>query len=230
MAKKAKGNTTKLVTRSHSVLIPAVVGNDRTSLGPENPRIRGLAFKWRWKVETVIRRVEDALPSKIERMIYVDLAVGYRIHPESLRKLLDIFRGDNHLTASDLEKRSVGLNLVKSKFDDVVDKVEQALLLVDKTSDSASYMMSMESAARLVEVYGDQAEEVLGQIVENVSDVAEYLGISLDRSPSVIVGVAIKTLLEKVNNLQGGKPLPLTVEEMFYREEGERTKGRRWHV
>jgi hypothetical protein len=228
MAKKAARKTDFVRSRANA-LIPIKTGNDRSALVPENPRIKGIAFRWRWRAETVVRRVEDALPSVVERMIYVDLALGYRIHPESLRKMLDVFRGDNPLTQKDLEKRVVGVNLVKSKFDDVVDKVEQALSLIDKTSDSAQYMMSMANAAHLVEVYGSHAEEVLGQIVENIADVARYLNLNPERSSSVIVGVAVTVLIQKLHNLQGGETLPLTVEEMFreLREAGR--KGGRLH-
>lgn len=198
----------------HVVMIPALTSQDKTALVPSNPRVKSIAFRFRWGVDTVIKRVSNALPSPIEQQIYLRVAAGYRIHPESLRKMLNVFRGTDELKSTDLREVSVGQNMVVSRFDEIVEKVEQALALVDKTSDCADYMMSMDSAAKLVEVYGDHAEEMFGEIVENLYDVARLLGIKSE-SPHIIVGVAVKVLVKKISGHRDGNPFPLTIEEIF---------------
>jgi hypothetical protein len=196
-----------------SVLIPAAVGTDKTALVPSNPRVANIAFRLRWNAETVIKRVEATLTSPVEQQLYLRVAGGYRIHPESLLKLLEVFRGARELQNADLTQVSIGKNLVTSRFDEILEKVEQALILLDKTDDGAEYMMSMTNAARLVEAYGDHSLEVFGELVENVARVAELLGIRT-QSERRIVGVAIKTLVEEVLG-KGCSTLPMTVEEMF---------------
>src|SRR5258708_16424902 len=89
-----------------NVLIPAATGTDKTALVPTNPRVANIAFRLRWNAETVIRRVEKSLPSKVEQQLYLRVAGGYRIHPESLAKLLEVFHGRQGLQSGDLQHRS----------------------------------------------------------------------------------------------------------------------------
>ena len=198
----------------NNVLIPAAIGTDKTALVPTNPRVANIAFRLRWNAETVIRRLENALPSKVEQQLYLRVAGGYRIHPESLAKLLEVFRGGQELQPGDLEQRSLGGNLIASRFDDILEKIEHALILLDKTADSAEHMMSVRYAAILVEHYGEHSQDILGEIMENVATVAELLGIKTTDERK-IVGVAIKVLVEEVIGRSNQGLLPLTVEEMF---------------
>lgn len=190
------------------------LGFGNRSLEPTNLRVRGIAYKMRWNPETVVRRVQNALPAPVEQQVYLEVALGFRIQPESLRTMLDVFRESDPLRDADRDWVTVGPDMVKSRFTDIVDKIEQALLLVDKTSDASEYMMSMESAAQLVEAYGDHAENVLGQIIENMGDVAERLEIKSEVL-RVVVGVAIKALVKALKHHPNGKPYPLTIEDMF---------------
>jgi len=57
-------------------------------------------------------------------------------------KTLQVFRGKDELGSDDLERRRVGENMTISRFDVVMEKVEQTLVLIDKTADSARYMMA----------------------------------------------------------------------------------------
>lgn len=196
-----------------NVLIPAAVGTDKTALVPTNPRVANIAFRLRWNAETVIRRVENALPSKVEQQLYLRVAGGYRIHPESLAKLLQVFRGEQELQSADLEQKSIGEHLVSSRFDEILEKVEHALAILDKSADSAEYMMSVHNAAVLVEHYGEHSLDMLGEIIENVATVAELLGIHTTNERKII-GVAVKVLVEEVIGRSEGL-LPLTIEEMF---------------
>lgn len=218
MAKKVrerKTETTALVrSNPGSVLIPPSVGTDRTALVPSNPRVASIAFRLRWTADTVVRRVETALSSPVEQQLYLQVAVGYRIQPETLSSLLEVFRGTKELQKSDLDQVKVGKNLVMSRFDVILEKVEAALVLLDKTSDNAEYRLSARYAACLVEAYGEHSLEVVGEITENIYLVGKLLKIRR-ASDRQIVGVAIKVLVEKVLHGRGSAPLPLTIEEMF---------------
>lgn len=205
---------TKTITRPSWEALMAESGFGNRTLTPTNLRVKGVARKMNWNAETVIRRVQNALPAPVEQQIYLEVALSYRIYPESLKKMLDVFRESDALRDIDRDWFSVGPNLVKSRFDDVINKVEQALKLVDKDSDEADFMMSMKSAAQLVESYGEHAEDVLGVIIENVAEVARLLDIKSE-VPRVIVGLAVKDLAKNISHYPIGSPLPLTIEEMF---------------
>lgn len=193
--------------------LPSDMGFGNRTLTVTNIRVRGIARKMRWSPEKLVIRVENSLTSLVEQQVYLEVGLGYRIHPESLRKMLEVFREGDSLRDIDRDWFTVGPNMVKSRFSDVIDKVEQALLLIDKTSDASDCMMSMESAAYLVEVYGDHAESMLSQIVDNTPLTARLLEIKTER-PRVIVGVAVRELV-KVIKQHTGSPFPLTIEEAF---------------
>lgn len=198
--------------RSHrSVMIPAATTSDRTALVPTNPRVKSIAFRFGWKADTVVRRVQAVLPSVTEQQLYLHVASGYRIHPESLRKLLNVFLNGGTLTPQDLEQHVVGLNLVTSRFDQTVEKVEVALGIIDKTADVMQRsQMGMDVVAQLVEAYGVHADNIIGTIVDGVADVARLLRLEEYPVPMVI-GIALSELCSRIDR----GVLPLTVEEMF---------------
>lgn len=204
---------TKLETH-HSLVDTSKFGFGNRELVPTNLRVKGIARRFRWEPTTLIRRVENALPAPVEQQVYLEVGLGYRIQPESLAKMLKVFREADSLREIDRDWHTVGLNMVKSRFTDILDKIEAALLLIDKTSDAAEYMMSMESAAHLVEAYGEHAEDVLGQIIENLGVVQRLLCISSE-VPRKIVGVAVKEIVKTLKGYPSGKPYPLTIEDMF---------------
>lgn len=210
------GNALVPASKPNEVLIPAAVGTDKTALVPTNPRVASIAFRLRWTADTVVKRVESALPAPVEQKLYLQVAGGYRIHPESLAGLLEVFRGSQELQPSDLESRSVGPNLISNRFDEIFEKVEFALTLLDKTGDTAEQHLSVRAAALLVQHYGEQSLDVVGEIFENIGSVAELLGIKHTTNERVIIGVAVKVLVEEVLVHRVGRPLPLTVEEMFH--------------
>ena len=194
-------------------MIPAATTPNRTALVPTNPRVKSIAFRLRWHVDTVIQRVEDALPSPVEQQLYLAVAGGFRIHPESLRKLLDVFLDGDNLRESDLQQVTIGPHLVVSRFDQTVDKIQSALSLLDKTSDTmAASCLSMTVVARLVEVYGDSAEEIVGSVIENSEYVADRLHLHQSTSTSAVIGIALADLCKR---LALGREVPMTVEEMF---------------
>lgn len=194
----------------------ALARNTQQALIFATPRILTIGLGLNWKPSTLIRRVKEALSSPVEQQLYLHVAGSCHIHPESMAKLLGIFRGSDELCESDLEQRQVGENLFTSRFDEIIDKVEAALSLVNKATDNADYPMSMEQAASLVEIYGEDAEYAFGIIVDNVGEVGERLGM-YTTSERMIVGVAVRALIEshKSDRNPRGCPTALTIEDMF---------------
>ena len=137
-------------------MIPAATTGDRLALVPTNPRVKAIAFRFRWRVETVIARVARVLPSVMEQRLYLHVASAFRIHPETIRKLLDVFLGpDGSLRESDLDRHAIGENLLASRFEVVVDQVECALRLLDKHDlPYERFGLVVGRVAWLVEAYG----------------------------------------------------------------------------
>jgi hypothetical protein len=88
--------------------------------------VQKIATRLRWKPQTLIARIEQALPAVIEQQIY--LAVGdFRILPGSMAKLLRMYLGHQELQLEDLNPRPVGKNLTFSKFGSFAEFLRECL-------------------------------------------------------------------------------------------------------
>lgn len=67
-------------------MIPAETTSDRLALVPTNPRVKAIAFRFRWQVDTLIARVQGALAAPTEQQLYLQVGGSFRVHPETLRK------------------------------------------------------------------------------------------------------------------------------------------------
>jgi hypothetical protein len=195
-------------------MIPAANTEDRTALVGTNPRVKTIAWRLRWSTNTVIRRVRAALPSRIEQQLYLYVGGTFRLQPESLRKLLDVFC-DRPLMEGDLVRAEVGKNLVTSRFDETVEKLEIALQILDKTADLFYVQpIAMRRIAILVEAYGAEAEGVIASLVERSQELIERLRLRADISNGEATAVALKILTGRLDRHEY-RVLPLTLEEMF---------------
>lgn len=206
--------------RRPAALIPSATTSDRLALVPTNPRVKSIAFRFRWRPDTVVERVRTALPSVVEQQLYLRVGGAFRIHPETIRKMLDVFIGPGEqLRPEDLDRRQIGENLIASRFDDVAEKIETALSLLDKGGDVAGFAMtSVARVATLVEVYGESAEDVLGILVEHLDEVRDRLGLGKDVKAPAVFGVALERLCARIAD----GLLPIGLEEMFETIEGAR--------
>jgi len=67
---------------------------------------------------------------------------------------------------------------------------------------------------------------MLGVIVENLFVVARHLRIQND-TPRIIVAMAIKRLVENITAEDSGRPLPLTIDEIFAPQHNQSKKRSR---
>ena len=157
---------------------------ERFALAVTNPTVISLSKAFNWKPETVIARVERALPEKFEQQVYLAVAESFRIRPESLALLLDIWRGGKPLTIHDLERRQIGQNVVANSFGNFSDFFEACMSLIKIVcKEYQAFGISMELAAHIVLAFGvNQPEALIEMIDTNLDECCEFFGVSLHRS------------------------------------------------
>jgi hypothetical protein len=163
----------------HQELVPV----SRYELVVTNPIVAALSKAFHWKPSTAVARIERALPDKFEQQVYLGVAESFRIHPESLAKLLSLYRGAKPLSVNDLDRRSVGKNVVANSFGDFSDFFEACMALIKVVSkEFAAFNLSMELAARIVLAYGpNNPEQVIEMIDTNLDECSEFFEISTSR-------------------------------------------------
>ena len=184
--------------QSQTALIPSqTTPPNRAALVPSNPRVKAIAFRLRWSPDTVVRRVMAALPSPIEQRLYLHIGREFRIQPETLRKLLDVFCECRSLTPSDLSCHDVGARFVVSRFEVVAEQVEEALIILDKTGDvMPEQPIAIATVARLVEMYGGRvAEDTILMVCDGWQELAERLQCPR-ASKNALVGHVLSRLSE----------------------------------
>src|SRR6266481_2244098 len=170
----------EITTATGASLVPA----QRYELTTTNPMVVALSKAFRWKPETVIARIERALPNKFEQQVYLGVAESFRIRPESLAKLLELYRGGKPLSPSDLERRPMGKNVVSNSFGDFSDFFEACMNLVKIVSkEFEAFGIGMEFAARIVLAYGpNNPEQVIEMVDANLDECCEFFQISSHHS------------------------------------------------
>jgi len=188
------------------------------ALVPSNPLVKGIAKRFRWNPETLISRVEKALPSVVEQQIYLRVGEDFRIHPESLAKLLREFLGHTELIPEDFFDKPVGDNLVYNKAADVAEYLEGCFNLINKISiDYSGVGISMKSAATLVKIYGpDGAEAIIDSIAVSLEDVSARMGWkdrSFERALCLAIGFLVKKVIPDMQ--KQGTPAVLDIMDYF---------------
>ena len=189
-------------------------------LVPANSRVQAVAHQLKWKPETVVARVQKALPSVVEQQIYLRLGAEFRIQPESLKKLLREFLGPEELKPEDFFDREVGRNLIVNKFTEVAEFLEGALNLINKVSiEYSGFALSMRSAAVLVNVYGPEgAEKIIDSISARIEEVGARTGGS-HRSFDRAMGIAIHFLVNRIMPEMDNHGLPPVLDIMDFFED-----------
>lgn len=127
--------------------------------------------------------------------------------------MLDVFLG-RPLDEYDLPQKTVGQNLIMSRFDDTVDKVELALQILDKTGDLlAMQSLSVRTVSILVDAYGEEAESIISSLIERSSEIIAYLRLPRGATPGLAVGIALDRLAGRIAS-GSYRVLPMTFEEM----------------
>jgi len=145
-----------------------------------------LAAKRRgWKTETMIRRVEAALPSQVERQLYLKIARTISANPETVAKILRVLVGDQQLSESDMHDVTVGPNLKINRFVATAELVLETLTVTHVLAEHYG-SVSATHAALLVRAYGPQ-------FVEDVVDsLFQYLDRECGEAGERMRGIAVR--------------------------------------
>jgi hypothetical protein len=190
-----------------------------TELVPENPLVAKIALRLRWRPETAIRRIEKALPARIEQEIYLKLGSDFGIHPESMAKLLRFYLGEENLLIEDLDPKPIGNNLVSSKFTNFAEFLQACLYLLKLVGkEFTSFSISIEHAAMIVSHYGTENPEALIEMIDgNLEELCEMLAIGNDRTYEFRMRTCIWLIVTKVfaENKNSGRPDILDLAEIL---------------
>jgi hypothetical protein len=173
---------------------------ERYALVPTNPTVVSLSRAFKWNPETVIARVQRALPVQFEQQIYLAVAESFRIHPESLAKLLLIYRGSKPLSITDLERRELGKNVVSNSFGDFSDFFEACMHLVKIVSkEYEAFGLSMDLAAHIVLTFGVNHPEALIEMIDtNLEECCDFFGISRHQPYSLQMRLCVWCYITKL--------------------------------
>ena len=180
--------------------LPALVSTATTALVPSNPRVQLAAKRLNWKPETLVRRIQEALPAVVEQQVYLRVAPSFGIQPESIAKLLRYHLGSQELQPHDLNDRPAGNNLVNNKFTVAMEFLRETLNLVSHRSIYSQIGISMETAAQLVTAYGEDAPFIVESVVDSIGLIRERLGIrrlSDSRLISLVITFIAKRAADK---------------------------------
>lgn len=202
---------TLAASKAQSELQGMVVRMSR-ELTRHNPRVQAIALRMRWRSETLITRVKEALPSPVEQHIYLRIARSIRLLPESMRKILRYHLGATELQPSDLIDRQIGPGVVSNKFTDTMDFLETVLLLLKKVTTDLNHTLSITDAAKLTALYGEYAEALLDSIASSINKIREHLKLS--RVPNqIIFAIAVKLIIRHAE--RRGAPCVSNVMDLF---------------
>lgn len=140
------------------------------ALNKDGKRLRSIASKMHLKPETLLTKIEKALPSMVEQYMYLRLSADFRIHPETLSKLLRCYLGKEMLEPKDLQTKVLGNGIAIRKVDQVAEFLETCFSLLDKSSEDYSGLrLGAEAVARFVKYFGhDHAENMMASIANEL--------------------------------------------------------------
>jgi hypothetical protein len=189
-------------------------------LVPTNPAVLAVSKALHWKPETAIIHIQRALPAKFEQQVYLRIGPDFGMKPESLAKILSIYRGSKPLCENDRERYVIGENLVVSSLSEASDFIEACMDLVKVIAkEYPAFGLSHTLAALIVQAYGtDSPEQVVEMIDTNLDELCEYFEVGSKRSYSermrICVYLFIQNLLPELR--RRGVPNPLDLDEFIH--------------
>lgn len=177
------------------------------ALVPGDRYVQALSTRLGWKVDTLIKRTQNVLPQKLEQNIFLSLSVDWRvpIHPETFRDIYLYFTNNQWMSDRDLEDREHGRNEYVNKGETVIEKLSLTLNLLYWQKD-VGYSIGWLSAAHMVQAYGDDAEDILCMIVENLLEIMDVLRMKMSRFKAF--AAIVKEIAELAANANGRRSVP----------------------
>jgi len=133
-----------------------------------NPAVVEVAEFFNWKPITLVRRVNDALPAVIEQKLYLTVVKDYdsKMQPETFGRMLEYFTKGQNITEKNLESPE---NLL-------MDKITGALSLFELVKKETGGQIASRTVAKLVDAYGEKAEDVVDLVYGDIFLILERLG------------------------------------------------------
>ncbi len=181
-------------------------------LHPNNKFVRKAGLSFGWKPETVLSRMERALPSVLEQILYLRVGVDFRLMPETFSKILREYLGVRELQLVDLKP----LGNTESKFDETVRFLASVLSILDKESlDYPGSGVSTLVATRIAKRYGpDHVIHILDSVMTNLDAIREFLGFR-SASDDRMFGIAMSFLAYAIMDDDNASWDDLSVMEYF---------------
>ena len=144
-----------------------------------SPQILAVAQAFNMAPQKLLVRVKNCLPAVFEQHVYLEVAHDFRIHPETMAKILAVYRAGRPLSESDLERRPVGQNTVSNTFGDFADFFECVMNFIKLIpKEYPGFAVGAELAADIVVAYGKESpERVIEMIAANLDEMCEYYNI-----------------------------------------------------
>ena len=149
-----------------------------------------LAKHFGWKTQTITRRIQDALPVRLEQAVYLTLTREMEWHgfPETFREILRYFTGGVELSVDRLHDYHFNMNgeriseeqartegaLTTNTGERILEAVALTMELSNWAKDEG-YTLQARDLVRLVHAYGEHAEYILGMIGEALEEIRDRL-------------------------------------------------------
>ncbi len=183
-----------------------------------------LAKHFGWKTTTVTRRVQDALPARLEQAVYLTLSreMEWRGFPETFRDILRYFTGGVELSVDQLEDRHFNMrgeriseeqarregSLMTNTGERILESVALTMELSTWAKDEG-YALQARDLVRLVHAYGDHAEDILGMIGESLEEIRDTF--KWKQPLPAVMGMVVRRVAERAADADGTTGVPNVV-------------------
>ncbi len=167
----------------------SIVVHSRTdALETANVVVQAIATNKGWLPETLIRRVKNALPARVEQILYLRLAESTGYHPESVAKMLRGILGSHELQARDMLDVALGENLSINRFAETLDLLVEIVAMTRSLREMYG-SLSIDDATSLAKAYGPDHVEVIAD------SVSRYLSSNFDVESEQRLSMALHWLV-----------------------------------
>ncbi len=205
------------------------IRNDYT-LVPQNLSVIRVARRLGWTPSRAIVRIQEALPAPLEQQIYLAIASGFGILPESMAKLLRLYLGHQELEIEDLRPSSLSGDVGFSRFRTFAEYLRECLnLLRIVKKEYSDFSITIEHAGVIVLHYGTDNPELLIEMVDNnLEEMCKILHISNKRSYSYRMRTCIWLMAKVIipENRKNGCPDILDISDFLTISSDKRQKLR----
>jgi hypothetical protein len=151
------------------------------------------AKQFRWNTSTLTTHMNRYLPSVVEQALYLSIAPDFRHRPKTVAIVLRRFFGEQELKAQDLIKYSPEGQYPTSTFDQLLPKIEQVLELILRVkNDYEDLRLGADTAACLVEVYGDNANVLIESIFNRIEEIRRVMKCNKNSMENTVARKALK--------------------------------------